>query len=61
MFFRNWNVKAVLQHWLLVAIVVTVLVGLLYAAVQQDLRQGANDQQIQMSEDAAAKRAFREG
>jgi len=57
MFFRNWNVKAVLQHWLLVAIVVTGLVGLLYAAVQQELRQGANDPQIQMAEDAAVKLA----
>ncbi len=57
MFFRNWNVKAILRHWLLVAIVVTGLVGLLYAAVQQDIRQGANDPQIQMAEDAAAKLA----
>ena len=57
MFFRNWNVKAILQHWLLVAIVVTGLIGLLYAAVQQDIRQGANDPQIQMAEDAAAKLA----
>ena len=57
MFFRNWNVKAILQHWLLVAIVVTGLIGLLYAVVQQDIRQGANDPQIQMAEDAAAKLA----
>src|SRR6266849_11215871 len=57
MFFGNWNVKAILQHWLLVAIVVTGLIGLLYAAVQQDLRQGANDPQIQMAEDAAVKLA----
>ena len=57
MFFRNWNVKAILQHWLLVAIVVTGLIGLLYAAVQQDIRQSANDPQIQMAEDAAVKLA----
>ena len=57
MFFRNWNVKAILQHWLLVAIVVTGLIGLLYAVVQQDIRQGTNDPQIQMAEDAAAKLA----
>ena len=57
MFFRHWNVKAILQHWLLAAIVVTGLVGLLYAAVQQDIRLGANDPQIQMAEDAAAKLA----
>ena len=57
MFFKNWNVKAILQHWLLVAIVITGLIGLLYTTFQQSLRQGANDPQIQMSEDAAAKLA----
>jgi len=57
MFFRNWNAKAILLHWLLAAIVVTGLIGLIYAAVQQDIRQGANDPQIQMAEDAAAKLA----
>lgn len=57
MFFRNWNIKAILQHWLLVVVVVTGLIGLLYAAIQQNLRQGANDPQIQMAEDAAAKLA----
>jgi len=55
MFLKNWNVKAIVQHWLLVAIVVTGLIGLLYIAVQQNLRQGANNPQIQMAEDAAAK------
>ena len=57
MFFRNWNVKAILQQWLLVVVVVTGLVGLLYAAVQQDIRQSANDPQVQMAEDAAVKLA----
>jgi hypothetical protein len=57
MFVRNWNVKTILRHWLLVAIAVTGLIGLLYAVVQQNLRQGANDPQIQMAEDAAAKLA----
>ena len=57
MFLKNWNVKAILQHWLLVAIIVTGLIGLLYAAVQQNLRQSANDPQIQMAEDTAAKLA----
>lgn len=57
MFLKNWNVKTILQHWLLVAIVVTGLIGLIYTAVQQDLRQGANDPQIQMAEDVAAKLA----
>ena len=36
------------------AIVVTILCGLVYAAGQQILRQSANDPQIQLSEDAAA-------
>ena len=39
------------------AIVVTGLIGILYTIVQQDLRQGANDPQIQMAEDVAAKLA----
>ena len=57
MFFKNWNVKAILQHWLLVVIVVTGFMGILYTVVQQDIRQSANDPQIQMAEDAAAKLA----
>lgn len=40
--------------WLLIAIIVSGLSGLLYATVQQVLREGANDPQIQMAEDAAA-------
>jgi hypothetical protein len=43
----------VLRHWLPVAATVVVLSGLVYAAVQQALRQGANDPQIQMAHDAA--------
>ncbi len=57
MLVKNWNVKEILKHWLLIAIVVTGLIGLVYVAVQQDLRQGANDPQIQMAEDTAAKLA----
>jgi hypothetical protein len=49
--------KGILKHWLLLAIVLTGLIGLVYVAVQQDLRQGANDPQIQMAEDALAKLA----
>ena len=49
--------KTILKYWLLMAVVITGLVGLCYAAVQQDLRQSANDPQIQMSEDIAAKLA----
>ena len=36
-------------------IVVTILCGLIYVASQQNLRQGANDPQIQMAEDIAQK------
>src|SRR5438128_1080153 len=41
--------------WVPLAVAVTGLSALVYGAVQQDLRQGANDPQIQMAEDAAAK------
>src|SRR5438270_7168527 len=45
----------VFLYWLPVALAITVLSGLVYVAVQQDLRQGANDPQIQMAEDAAVQ------
>ena len=45
--------KRLLQIWLLIAIIVSGLTGLLYATVQQVLRSGADDPQIQMAEDAA--------
>lgn len=51
------NIITILKYWLLSVIVVSGLIGLIYAAVQQDLRQGANDPQIQMAEDIAAKLA----
>jgi len=38
-----------------IAVAVTGLTAAVYGAVQQDLRQGANDPQIQMAEDAAAR------
>ena len=43
--------------WLSFAATLTVLCGLIHLAVQQDLRQSANDPQIQMAEDAASKLA----
>lgn len=49
--------KTILQYWLLIAIIVSGLSGLTYAAIQQDIRQGADDPQIQMAEDIAAKLA----
>jgi len=39
------------------AVIVTGLVGLCYAAIQQDIRQSADDPQIQMAEDIATKLA----
>lgn len=42
-------------RWLPLALVTTFLSGLIYVAVQQDYRQTANDPQIQLSEDLAAK------
>jgi len=48
------RIKHILRQWLPLAVVVTAVCGLVYLAVQQDLRQSANDPQIQMVEDAAA-------
>ncbi|HUD09537.1 MAG TPA: hypothetical protein VMR77_01890 [Patescibacteria group bacterium] len=42
-----------LKVWIPLAIVATGLSGLIYLAVQQDLRIGANDPQIQIAEDVA--------
>jgi hypothetical protein len=39
--------------WLPLAAITTVLSGLIYAAVQQNYRQNANDPQIQLATDAA--------
>jgi hypothetical protein len=46
-------IKSILRNWLPIAVVITAMSGLVYLAVQQALRQGANDPQIQMAEDAA--------
>jgi hypothetical protein len=45
--------KKILGIWLPLVVVITALCGLVYISVQQSLRQGANDPQIQMAEDAA--------
>jgi TRAP-type uncharacterized transport system fused permease subunit len=50
-------VKTILKFWLVIAITITGLVGLCYTVVQQDIRLSANDPQIQMAEDAAARLA----
>jgi hypothetical protein len=47
----------ILKNWLPFAIVTAGLCGLVYLTVQQSLRMGANDPQIQMAEDAASNLA----
>lgn len=45
----------IIRRWLPLAFLATALCGLVYVAVQQSLRQGGYDPQIQMAEDAAAQ------
>ena len=47
------KIKNILRNWLPLAAALTILCGLVYVSVQQALRMGANDPQIQMAEDAA--------
>jgi len=47
-------VKNIIRHWLPLAVLTFAFSGLVYLAVQQDLRIGANDPQIQMAEDTAS-------
>lgn len=47
-------IRNTLKIWLPLAAAFTMLVGLVYLAVQQSYRMGANDPQIQMAEDAAS-------
>ncbi len=49
--------KAIVKYWILIAMIITGLCGLIYVTVQQDLRLSADDPQIQLAEDAAAKLA----
>ena len=44
----------IIKKWLPLAIVTAGLCALVYLTVQQSLRLGANDPQIQMAEDAAS-------
>jgi hypothetical protein len=44
-----------LAWWIPLAIAITLLCGLLYVTVHQNYRQTANDPQIQMAEDIAAR------
>jgi hypothetical protein len=51
---NQMKIKNMFRYWLPLAAVITLLSGLIYLVVQQSLRWGANDPQIQMVEDAAA-------
>lgn len=46
--------RRIIAYWLPLAVVITGLCVLIYAAVQQNYRMNANDPQIQLAEDAAA-------
>ena len=50
---RSPLVRCALAIFLPVAVLATLCCGLVYVAVQQDLRMGADDPQLQMAEDTA--------
>lgn len=47
-------ISRALYIWLVLAVITTLMCGLVYVAVQQSFRQSANDPQIQLSQDAAS-------
>lgn len=53
---KHWNKKLreILIYWLPLAVVTTLLCGLIYATAQQNIRISANNPQIQIAEDYAA-------
>jgi hypothetical protein len=52
------NNQAALKIWIAIFFVASVLSGLVYLAVQHDIRVGANDPQIQIAEDIASALAL---
>jgi hypothetical protein len=48
------SIKRILWHWLPLATITVALGGMVYLAIQQVLRLGGNEPQVQMAEDAAA-------
>lgn len=48
------KIKNIVRIWLPFAVVITALCGLVYLLIQQSMRMGLNDPQIQMAEDAAS-------
>jgi len=51
----NKTALNILKAWIPLAITITCLSGLIYLVVQQDIRIGANDPQIQIAEDLAGQ------
>lgn len=47
------NKNLLITFWILTTISITFSAGLIYAVIQQDIRQSANDPQIEIAEDAA--------
>ena len=47
------RLRFILKVWIPLAGVITLLSAVIYIAIQQDIRMGSNDPQIQMAEDAA--------
>jgi hypothetical protein len=47
-------IRPILKYWLPLAAVISMLSVVIYLTVQQDLRIGANEPQVQLAEDAAA-------
>lgn len=43
----------ILLYWVLFVIVITIFSGVVYLVIQQEIRQSANDPQIQLAEDTA--------
>lgn len=57
MFKLNKAKLNILKTWLPLAVIITCLCGLIYLTVQQNIRIGANDPQIQIAEDIAGQLA----
>ncbi len=48
------RLTSILKTWLVAVVVITLILGIVYATAQQILRMSANDPQIQIAQDAAA-------
>ena len=52
-----YTLRTTFKYWLGAAIIISALCAFTYIAIQQVIRQSANDPQVQMAEDTAAKLA----